>query len=92
MKKLKYLITTEEGEMQQKLHGSIEENDVNFRESMIFLDLKEVESIRWANPYKGKDCCNVIMKSNNEFSIIANVEQLAEEVEKVKSYNILGIN
>jgi len=92
MKKLKYLITTEEGEMEQKLHGYIEENDINFRESMIFLDLKEVESIRWANPYKGKDCCNVIMKSNNEFSIIANVEQLAEEVEKVKTYHILGIN
>ncbi len=92
MKKLNYLKLTAEGEVNQKLNSDVEENDSNFEESVIILDLKEVESIRSATPYKEKKCCNVIMKSGAEFTITTDMDILADEVQTVKNYHILGIN
>ena len=90
MKKLDILIHKRESVAKRTME--LEETDDDFELGTAFIDLKEVQSINSANDFwKGRGIFFLYLSATS-YTIVGDMAQLAEEVERVKTYHILGIN
>lgn len=90
MKKLNILIHTKESLEKSKLE--LDEQDDDFELGVAYVDLKEIQSMNESkDTWRGRSTFFIYLSATS-YTIVGDIEQLAEEVEKVKMYNILGIN
>lgn len=90
MKKLDILIHKRESATKRTME--LEETDDDFELGVAFIDLKEVQSINSANDFwKGREIFFLYL-SGTSYTIVGDMVKLAEEIQQVKAYHILGIN
>lgn len=90
MKKLEILVHKKESVDKAKMN--IEETDKDFEIGLAYIDLKEVQSINQANDsWNGREIFFLYLPATS-YTIIGSMSALAEEIEKVKSRYVMGVN
>lgn len=90
MKKLEILCNKKE--VVSKIDLDIPETDEDFEVGIAYIDLKQIQSINSANDtWNGRKIFFAYLSATS-YTIIGDMDKLAEEIEKVKTLSILGVN
>lgn len=90
MKKLEILVHKKESVEKAKM--DIEQTEEDFELGLAYIDLKEVQSINRANDSWNDREIFFLYLTAASYTVVGSIDRLAEEIEKVKSRYILGVN